>query len=258
MIWQFSDRCTPQSSCRRCRPRSRRPPWPRHSAAHRLRCLDCLSSSLYNSARSRPARRRFPPAGYQKVLSRHHCCSSWPTAEIIPLTDNPLDSLSVTTWVCSSALVTEARTAPSVLQPSTASSQVSDDTLPVFFQHFVPTWDTRWGEESGGQRVRVTYLGVAIITGVRGDPPGTLGGVGRLAAHRGADLASEATGESALAWTLGPGTVRPTLVYWELTAGQQESPRPASLQAAGVPASLQARGVWQTGSTWHNVHWTVK
>ena len=58
----------------------------------------------------------------------------------------------------------------------------------------------------------MTHLGIASITGVRGDPPGTLRGVGRLAGHRGADLASEATGEGALARTLGSGTVRPALV----------------------------------------------
>ena len=58
----------------------------------------------------------------------------------------------------------------------------------------------------------MTHLGIAIITGVRGDPPGTLRGVGRLAGDRGADLASEATGESALAGTLGPRTVRPALL----------------------------------------------
>ena len=137
MIWQFSDRCTPQSSYRRYRPRSHRPPWPTHSAARRWRCWDCLSSSSCRSAQSRLARRRFPPAAHQRVLSRPRCWSSWTGAEIIPLTDQTVCLRG--TWVCSSALLTDARTAPSVLQPSTASSQVSADTLPVFFQHFVPT-----------------------------------------------------------------------------------------------------------------------
>ena len=45
----------------------------------------------------------------------------------------------------------------------------------------------------------MTYLGVAVITGVRGDPPGTLRGIGSLAGDGGTDLASEATGESTLA-----------------------------------------------------------
>ena len=45
----------------------------------------------------------------------------------------------------------------------------------------------------------VTYLSVAIVTGVSGDPTRALGGVGHLAGDGGADLASEAAGESTLA-----------------------------------------------------------
>ena len=58
----------------------------------------------------------------------------------------------------------------------------------------------------------VTYLSVAIVTGVSGDPTRALGGVGHLAGDGGADLASEATGESTLTRTLGPRTVRSALV----------------------------------------------
>ena len=90
----------------------------------------------------------------------------------------------------------------------------------------------------------MTYLGIALVTGVSGDPPGTLGGVGSLAGHCRTDLPGDGAGEGALPRALGPGTVRPALLQCELAAGQQESPRPP----------FQAVGVCTEGSTCcHNV-----
>ena len=79
----------------------------------------------------------------------------------------------------------------------------------------------------------MTYLGISLVTGVSGDPPGTLGGVGSLAGDCRTDLPGDGAGEGALARALGPGTVRPALLQGELAAGQEEPSCPP-FQPVGV------------------------